>query len=76
MQKPVLLYKWLYERYTQPGQKVFDPYLGSGSSRIAAWDMGLDFYGCEIDKTYFDRQEARFRNHTAQLDFFDLMEGQ
>ena len=35
--------------------------LGSGSSRIAAYKLGYDFYGCEIDKEYFDKQEERFR---------------
>jgi site-specific DNA-methyltransferase (adenine-specific) len=34
--------------------------VGSGSSRIAAYKLGFDFYGCEIDKDYFDAQEERF----------------
>lgn len=33
-------------------EKRCDTHLGSGSSRIAAYDMGLDFVGYEIDKTY------------------------
>ena len=65
-QKPVALYKWILSRYAKPGDKIFDPYLGSGSSRIAAWDMGYDFVGCEIDKVYFDLMEKRFREHTSQ----------
>lgn len=65
-QKPVALYKWLLSRYAKPGDKIFDPYLGSGSSRIAAWDMGYDFVGCEIDKTYFDLMEKRFAEYTKQ----------
>ena len=65
-QKPVALYKWILSRYAKPGQTIFDPYLGSGSSRIAAWDMGFDFVGCEIDKTYFDLMEKRFAEHTKQ----------
>lgn len=65
-QKPVALYKWILSRYAKPGDKIFDPYLGSGSSRIAAWDMGFDFVGCEIDKTYFDLMEKRFAEYTKQ----------
>lgn len=65
-QKPVALYKWLLSRYAQPGDKILDTHLGSGSSRIAAWDLGFDFVGCEIDKTYFDLMEQRFQKHTAQ----------
>lgn len=66
-QKPIALYKWTLERFADKGNRIFDPYLGSGSSRIAAYDMGLDFIGCEIDKEHFDKQEARFNNYTAQL---------
>lgn len=65
-QKPVALYKYLLSTFAKPGYKIFDPYLGSGSSRIAAWDMGFDFVGCEIDKTYFALMEERFNKHTAQ----------
>ena len=53
-QKPVALYKWIFSRYAKPNDKILDTHLGSGSSRIAAYDAGLDFVGCEIDKDYFD----------------------
>lgn len=73
-QKPVALYAWIYSRYAKPGDKILDTHLGSGSSRIAAWDAGLDFVGCEIDKDYFDAQERRFQEHTAQENLFLQME--
>ena len=38
MQKPVALYLWLYAKYAHPYDKIFDSHLGSGSSRIAAYD--------------------------------------
>lgn len=60
-QKPVALYAWLLQNYANPGDKILDTHLGSGSSRIAAYKMGFDFYGTEIDKEYFDAQEKRFR---------------
>ena len=69
-QKPIALYKWILSRYAKPGDKIFDPYLGSGSSRIAAWDMGFDFVGCEIDRTYFELAEKRFNEHTRQTRMF------
>ena len=34
--------------------------MGSQSSRIAAYKLGYDFYGCELDKEYFDRGNERF----------------
>lgn len=69
-QKPVALYKWILSRYAKPGDKILDTHLGSGSSRIAAYDMGFDFVGCEIDKEYFDLQEKRFAEHTSQTRMF------
>lgn len=69
-QKPVALYRWIYQRYAKKGDKILDTHLGSGSSRIAAYDAGLDFVGCEIDKVYFEKQEERFAAHTAQMSFF------
>ena len=68
-QKPVSLYKWILQKYAKPGDKIIDTHLGSGSSRIAAYDAGLDFYGYEIDKEYFESQEKRFANHTRQIRF-------
>ena len=69
-QKPVALYQWLYKNFAKEGDKILDTHLGSGSSRIAAYDMGLDFYGYEIDETYFKLQEERFERHTAQGNLF------
>jgi site-specific DNA-methyltransferase (adenine-specific) len=34
--------------------------MGSQSSRIAAFRMGLDYVGCEIDKDYFEKGNKRF----------------
>ena len=69
-QKPVALYKWLLKNYAKPGDKIFDSHVGSGSSRIACYDMGFDFEGCEIDKDYWEAQEARYQEHAQQIDLF------
>ena len=60
-QKPVALYHWLLDKFATPGDRILDTHLGSGSSRIAAYKLGFDFYATEIDKDYFDAQEERFR---------------
>lgn len=60
-QKPIALYSWILDNYANGGGKIFDPFLGSGSSRIAAYKKGFDFYGCELDKDYYEAQEERFR---------------
>lgn len=69
-QKPVALYKWIFQNYAKSGQKILDTHLGSGSSRIAAYQAGLDFWGFELDKEYFDAQEKRFKNFVAQGNLF------
>ena len=71
-QKPVALYKWLLKNYAKEGDKILDTHLGSGSSRIAAFDMGFDFTGYELDKDYFEAHEKRFRQHKSQLTIFPV----
>lgn len=66
-QKPVDLYKWLLQHYTQPGNKILDTHMGSQSSRIAAYQMDFDYWGWEIDKEYFEAGNKRFKEQTAQL---------
>jgi site-specific DNA-methyltransferase (adenine-specific) len=68
--KPIRLYKWLLSNYAKEGDKILDTHLGSGSSRIAAYIMGFDFYACEIDKDYYEAQEKRFKEQTAQQSLF------
>lgn len=69
-QKPVSLYSWIFSKYAKHGDKILDTHLGSGSSRIAAYDAGLYFVGFEIDKEYFEKQEVRFAAHAAQMSLF------
>lgn len=69
-QKPVALYKWLLRNYAKPGDKILDTHMGSQSSRIAAYDMGFDFWGYEIDKDYFEAGCKRFELFKSQLKIF------
>lgn len=69
-QKPVELYKWIFSRFATPGDRILDTHLGSGSSRIAAYDLGLDFVGCELDPVYYKLEEERFARHSQQLNLF------
>jgi len=69
-QKPVALYDWIFKKYAKPGMKILDTHLGSGSSRISAHKAGLDFWGYELDKDYFEAQEKRFEQYMAQLKLF------
>src|SRR5690606_12854679 len=69
-EKPVGLYKWLLKHYAKPGDKIFDSHMGSQSSRIAAYDMGFDYWGCELDKDYFDSGCKRFELFKSQMKIF------
>lgn len=59
-QKPIALYAWLLDNYAKPGDKILDTHLGSGSSRIAAYKKGFDFWAFEVDADYYADQEKRF----------------
>ena len=74
-QKPLKLYSWLLKNYAKPGDKIFDSHVGSGSSRIACYDMGFDFTGYEIDEDYWQAQEDRFQNHIKQGSLFEFAGG-
>lgn len=69
-QKPVALYKWLLKNYAKPDQTILDTHLGSGSSRIAAHEMGFDFTGFDIDPDYFYASDKRFQQYKSQLKIF------
>lgn len=69
-QKPVALYEWILKNYAKEGDKILDTHVGSGSSRIACYNLGFDFVGYEIDEVYFKAQEHRFEVATQQMRLF------
>lgn len=75
-QKPVALYSWILKNFAKKGDRILDTHLGSGSSRIAAYEMGFDFVGCELDEDYFLLQEERFKKWTSQQNLFDMDGGE
>lgn len=56
--------------WSNEGDVVFDPFLGSGTTRIAAYDLRREFIGTEISKEYFEKQEKRFAEYTSQTRMF------
>ena len=69
-QKPVLLYKKLLIDYSTPGMKILSTNVGSGSDRIACWDLNLHYEGMENDRETFNAQELRFKRHAIQAELF------
>lgn len=68
-QKPVKLYMFLLKNYAKPGFKILDTHMGSGSSAIACNELNFDFYGCEIDRDYFNDAKRRIDENSKQLLF-------
>lgn len=58
-QKPVSVMKWLVNSTTEPGELIVDPFMGSGTTGIAASSMGRRFHGIEIDAEYLELAERR-----------------
>lgn len=69
-QKPVALYKWILQTYAKKGYKILDTHMGSQSSRIAAWDLGFDYWGCENDEEYFTEGCERFEREKSKVKGF------
>ena len=67
-QKPVLL---LDQLVAACGATVIDPFMGSGSTALAAMRAGRRFVGCEIDKKWFDVAVARIRRSASDGTLFD-----
>ncbi|MES2256467.1 MAG: site-specific DNA-methyltransferase [Pseudomonadota bacterium] len=64
-QKPVECMRRPIENNSKPGEIVYDPFLGSGTTVIAADQSGRICYGMEIDPTYVDVIVRRWQNFTG-----------
>ena len=60
-QKPTRLFQCLIENSTDEGQLVFDPFMGSGTTALAAIASKRHFIGCELDEGYFKIATERIR---------------
>lgn len=69
-QKPVALYSYLIRTYTNPGDTVLDMCMGSGTTGVAAVQLGRNFIGYEIDPGYFAIAEKRIAQAQLQEPLF------
>jgi site-specific DNA-methyltransferase (adenine-specific) len=67
--KPVDLMRYLCRLVTPKGGTVLDPFMGSGSTGMAAKDEGFDFIGIEKEKEYFEICESRINRFAPLMDF-------
>jgi site-specific DNA-methyltransferase (adenine-specific)/modification methylase len=69
MQKPEALMRWCIEQSGKP-KRILDPWMGSGSTGVAAIQMGLEFVGCEVSQRHFDTACERIENAQRQARMF------
>lgn len=70
-QKPVELIKRCILKHSDKGDIVFDGFMGSGTTAIAAIDTERHFLGAEIDDYYFNVAQSRIAQNTTQINLFD-----
>lgn len=61
-QKPIKLLKHIIQIASNEGDIVFDPFMGTGSTGVAALQLGRKFGVCEIDPVYFEAAKQRIKN--------------
>lgn len=60
--KPLALMRWLVRLATPPGGTVLDPFMGSGSTGVAALSEGFQFIGIEREPAYAEMANRRIAN--------------
>lgn len=68
-QKPLGLMKWCIEQAGNP-ETILDPFMGSGTTGVAAIQMGRKFIGIEREPKYFDIACKRIEQASKQVDMF------
>lgn len=54
----------ILDDFTKPGDLVFDPFMGSGSTGVACRRLGRGFIGVELDNDYYNIALARLEEIT------------
>lgn len=62
--KPVKLLEILVQGYTDEGDNVFDPFMGTGTTGVACQRLNRDFVGIEIEETYLNIAKSRLKQKT------------
>jgi hypothetical protein len=60
-------FRWLVNWWTEPDETILDPFMGSGTTGLAAAQMGRNFIGAEIEPEYFGIAEQRIKDMTPML---------
>lgn len=70
--KPTKLMKTIIQKYTALNWVIYDPFMGSGTTGVAAVQLGRSFIGCEIDPKYFEIAKKRIAQAEMQPQLLTL----
>ena len=70
--KPLKLMAYLIAIGSRPGDTILDPFMGSGTTGVAAKILHRDFIGFEIEGKYFEIARERIDNHPATRSIFEF----
>ncbi len=68
--KPERWATWLISRSSQEGNTIFDPFMGSGTTGVAAVKLNRQFIGCELSPKYYAIAESRIAQAALQPGLF------
>ena len=66
-QKPLDLFQWIVEKYSDPGHIILDPFLGSGTTAVAARMLGRKYVGIELSEKYCEMARRRVASAPTPL---------
>jgi DNA modification methylase len=66
-QKPVDLFKWILENYSEKWMTILDPFLWSWTTAVACKELGRNFIGIEKEQKYVDIANKRLQTATPSL---------
>jgi site-specific DNA-methyltransferase (adenine-specific) len=72
-QKPFELFEYLIRTYSNPGETILDPFCGSCTTSIAAFNTGRNCISIEREEKYYKIGLERLRNAQAQLRFEEMV---
>ena len=70
-QKPLAVMRWCIEQVKPDCQTILDPFMGSGTTGVAAIQLGRSFIGIEREERYFQIACERISNAVAQGQLFE-----
>ncbi len=66
-QKPTILIYMILKEFSMETDTILDPFMGSGTTGVAAKELGRNFIGIEIEPKYFAIAQRRINQTTTNL---------